>query len=575
MRLFDDIFSNKIMMYLCAFGAFFFSVFCGLFIESRTLYENACFMNQSGMVYNLQTIEKDDAVHLFCVVPDVVEEDELLFEASGGRITFVLSDGTMHKFESGDKINTGILDEAIFCKIDSKYSIFAYENEFYFHKWSGLPTVSVDLKRSSLEKISTRKGLWCNADYTVSDINGMYVHNGTCEVRVHGNTTFFNPKKSLDMKMEKVTPLLGMDGGTRWVLISNYEDQSFVKNAVGYNLQQQMGCEYAPETQFVNVYVNGQFQGLYLLVERPDGGSVSFTKQDELQVKQDSYMLELCGRLTYQESPIGFETKRRYVTIRYPDAIGNKLEALSDYVERAESALYMDNGEEEKDYLAYFDLESFSVQYLLQEFMKNYDTELNSQYICLRDGEKINAGPAWDFGLAMYTPCTTPLEGAELLHIEALNDEPKVAGDMWFGTIDSHEEFHELMKKIYNDEFYPKAKRVVNEFKESTAKEIRATADMDSFIWNMSSDTFTDKMEHTTDWMIKRLDFLHEYYSNEEEYCILTYKTGERFDVVYPIRKGSKLEWIPNNGTWKDEFGVYVQEGIMVGEDMTFYRIEE
>lgn len=574
MKVFNDKFTNKIMLFFCAFVTAIFAVICGLLIESKTLYENVSFVAKSGMAYRLQTIENDEAIHLFCTSFKTAEEDELILESGGGRITFTLTDGTSCKYESGDKINTKILDETVSCKIDSKFSIFSYENDFYFHKWKGLPTVSIDLKRADLKGISEKKGLWCNAEYFVLDVEGLQVQNGNCEVKVHGNTTFFNPKKSLDMKMEEVTPILGMDGGTRWVLISNYEDQSFVKNSVGYALQQKMGCEYAPETQFVNVYIDNQFQGLYLLVERPDGGSVPFTFQEERQ-ETSSYMLELCGQLTYLESPSGFETKRRYVTIRYPDAIGDKLDSLSDYVQKAESALYMDNGENDKAYLTYFDLKSFAVQYLLQEFMKNYDTELNSQYICLSDSKRIKAGPAWDFGLGMYTPYDTPMKGADLLHIEALNDEPKVEGDMWFGAIDSHEDFHKLMRKVYIDEFYPKAKQVVDDFRGIVAEEIKAAADMDAYIWNTSLDTFTDRMEGITDWMAKRLDFLHEYYSNEEEYCLVTFETGARFDAVFPVKRGSNLGWVPDDGTWQDRSGINAQQETLVEKDMIFYRIEE
>lgn len=575
MKLFEDIFLNKIMLFLCVLVAFFFSVFCGLLIESRTLYENVNFVRENGMIYSLQTIEKDDAIHLFCVSPETEKDAELLVEAGGGRITFTLSDGTAHKYESGDRINTKILEEAVSCKIGSKYGIFSYENEFYFHEWSGLPTVLIDLKGSSLKDISAKKGLWCNADYFVVDKDGTGLHDGNCEVRVHGNTTFFNPKKSLDMKMEEITPLLGMDGGMRWVLISNYEDQSFMKNVVGYTLQQQMGCEYAPETQFVNVYVDGQFQGLYLLVERPDGGSVSFTLQDELQEKTDSYMLELCGRLTYLESVNGFETKHRYVTIRYPDAMENKKDALSDFVNKAESALYMENGENDNAYLEYFDAESFALQYLLQEFMKNYDTELNSQYVCISDDGLIEAGPAWDFGVGMYKPYTTPLDGADLLHIKSLNDREKIEDDLWFGAIDRHDGFHELMKKMYIEEFYHKAKHIVGNFSEISADGLKGAANMDAYMWGTSSDTFVDRVAYTSDWMNKRLDFLYDYYLNEEEYCLVTFKTGLRFDAVFPVKRGNVLGWIPNEGNWRDESGIEAQEETWIEKDMIFYRIEE
>ena len=574
MKIFEDLFLNRIMLFVGALVAFFFSVFCGLMLESKTLYEDVRFSRDNGMIFGMQIMENNDAVHLFCVLPEMVEENELTFEANGGRITFSLADGTVHRYESGDKIETEVLKEAVFCKIDSRFGIFAYENDFRYHEWSGLPTVSIDLKRSCLEDISVQKGLWCYADYVVSDVDGEQIHNGNCEVKVHGNTTFFYPKKSLDMKMEEITPLLGMEGGKRWVLISNYEDPSFMKNVIAYELQRKMGVEYGPDAQFVNVYVNDSFQGLYLLVERPDGGSVTFTLQEEAQEAAESYMLELCGELTYLESPSGFETNHRYVTIRYPNIIGDKKDALANYVQKAESALYMENGENDKEYLEYFDAESFAIQYLMQEFMKNYDTELNSQYIYLTDGGKIKAGPAWDFGISMYKSYDTPMDGADLLHIESLVDEPKVAGDMWFGAIDSHEEVHELIKQIYTEEFYYKAKQVV-EYYNAYSSELAPAADIDAYLWGINSESFVDRATYTTDWMMKRLEFLYDYYMNEEDYCLVTFKTGLRYDAVFPVKIGDRLGWVPSEGTWQEEYGIKAQEGFLIENDMIFHRIEE
>ena len=286
-------------------------------------------------------------------------------------------------------------------------------------------------------------------------------------------------------------------------------------------------------------------------------------------------MLELCGRLTYLESLSGFETKHRYVTVRYPDAIENNMDPLSDYVQKAESALYMENGESDATYLMYFDTASFAVQYLLQEFMKNADTELNSQYIYISNGGKIKAGPGWDFGLGMYAPCDTPLGGADLLHIKSLNDYEKIVGDMWFETMDSHEDFHELTRKMYIEEFYHKAKKIVESYREIFLNEFKAAADMDSCIWGASSDPFIERMELTAAWMNKRLDFLYEYYQNEKEYCLVTFKTEFRFDIVFPVKRGSRLGWIPDEGIWRDESGMSAREEITVVSDMEFYRIEE
>lgn len=572
MKLFDNIISNKILLFICAVGVIAFSVFSGLFLESKSLYENVKFVRDNGFAFGLQKIESDDAIHLFCANSNALDEN-LLFEGNGGKITFTLADGTIQKYESGDKINTDVLEAAVFCKIFWGNNIFAYANDFSFHKWEGLPTISIALKRGSLEDISDAKGLWSSADYSVWDAKGNEISDSNCDVKVHGNTTFFYPEKSFDIKMDEATPLLNMEGAKRWVLVSGYDDPSFTKDAVAYSIQQKMGCEYATEMQFVNVYVNDEFQGLYWLVQKPEGGSIPTTFKDNK--KEDFYLLELCGLLVYLEDPNRIDTDRRYIKVRYPDALGDKLYDLADYVKEAESALYMDNGEAENAYLSYFDTESFAIHYLIHDFLKNYEAELCSQYVYFSKGEKIKSGPAWDFGGSMDMTYDTPLHGADLLHIKAMKEYPKVEDNMWFQELDCHEDFHAYLKELYIKEFYPKAKQAVSEFKENTVEEIRAAADLDNYMWGASEQSFTENMEYTTDWMMNRLDFLYEYYSHEEEYCLVTFKTQLRYDSIYPVKRGTGLGWIPDEGTWKDNSGICAEKEMIIDRDIVFYNIEE
>ena len=185
------------------------------------------------------------------------------------------------------------------------------------------------------------------------------------------------------------------------------------------------------------------------------------------------------------------------------------------------------------------------------------------------------SGPAWDFGGTMYTPCDTPLDGAELLHIKSMKEYPKVEDNMWFQELDCHSDFHEYMKDMYLHDFYPKAKQAVTEFQENTVNEIRAAADFDHSMWMASELSFTEDMEYTTEWMIKRLDFLYEYYSHEEEYCLVTFDLQDRYDAIYPVKKGSSLEWIPEGGTWQDGSGEKAEKGMIIDSDIVFYNMNE
>ena len=54
----------------------------------------------------------------------------------------------------------------------------------------------------------------------------------------------------------------------KWVLISNYFDQTSLRNYLTLQLAQGLGLSYVPDSRFVDVYVNGSYLGIYLITEK-------------------------------------------------------------------------------------------------------------------------------------------------------------------------------------------------------------------------------------------------------------------------------------------------------------------
>ena len=61
--------------------------------------------------------------------------------------------------------------------------------------------------------------------------------------------------------------LLGLPAENDWVLNAPYSDKTLMRNALAYGLAAATG-QYAPRTKFCELLLNGQYQGVYLLVEK-------------------------------------------------------------------------------------------------------------------------------------------------------------------------------------------------------------------------------------------------------------------------------------------------------------------
>jgi spore coat protein CotH len=95
-------------------------------------------------------------------------------------------------------------------------------------------------------------------------------------VRIHGATSQGYPKKSYALTLETPVPWLGLRASTQWVLNAAFVDRSLMRHKLSYDLFRSLSAadakRYAVESRFVEVHLNGEYNGAYLLMERIDGG---------------------------------------------------------------------------------------------------------------------------------------------------------------------------------------------------------------------------------------------------------------------------------------------------------------
>ena len=211
-------------------------------------------------------------------------------------------------------------------------------------------------------------------------------------------TSSFNsmPKYSLTLKLGKEEELLDMPKDKDWALISNSADKTLLKNFITLKLYSWLGGNYAPQTRFVELYLNRQYLGVYLLSETVKAGS----NRVNIPKNGDSFLFEKTSKIGIKENDAIVTTDNKHIfcikSPKYPDTT-----KLLRHLNQWESLLQDHDSSIEDSLDFWLDLDDYLRFYWVQEFTKNSDANFNrSIFITWVYGQPMHYGPVWDFDLA-------------------------------------------------------------------------------------------------------------------------------------------------------------------------------
>jgi hypothetical protein len=206
--------------------------------------------------------------------------------------------------------------------------------------------------------------------------------------------------------------LLGLPSENDWVLHGPYSDKTLMRNALAYHLGNQMG-RWAPHTQFCELYMNSDYRGVYLLVEKikQDKNRVDIAKLNPDEISgidlTGGYILSIDRKEShYWISPyIGINDYGsiiiNYVDPKYEEMATVQREYIKNYVTAFEDALKNESLQDTiNGYRAFADPASFIDFFLISEMSRNVDAYRLSTYFYKDKGGKLTMGPIWDFNLA-------------------------------------------------------------------------------------------------------------------------------------------------------------------------------
>ena len=234
-------------------------------------------------------------------------------------------------------------------------------------------------------------------------------YNGPIGIELRGFTSQEAPKKSYavetrtDSGDNRNVSLLGMPADDDWVLIASYTDESHLRNFLAYSTARWLG-RYAARSRLVEVFLNGEYEGIYLLAED--------LKLHEDRVDVDDS--DISGGYLVEMTSMGRTAGERFFTTPVtnqpffykdpkPQEISDERAAwISDYIGQFERTLYGDQfTDPQLGYQTGLDVSAAVDYLLLNELFRNADTFRNSAYMYKSTGGKLVLGPLWDFDHAI------------------------------------------------------------------------------------------------------------------------------------------------------------------------------
>lgn len=413
--------------------------------------------------------------------------------------------------------------------------------------------------------IETQSGTMLNVDkdkqnkesgkiYSVNKYKAIEYAGGLEEISGHGNGTWTKEKKPYSIKLCEDAPLAGMDEAKEWILLALHYEGDKIHSKIAYDLEKVLGGFNLSECTWVDVYFNGNYNGLYLLIHSIKG-------REAFQFEEDGFLLEkemstrLLDNYFITQREAGFVVKKK---------AKSTLEEISNTVQKCEDAIYVGTLDENL-----IDIESFVIQFLINKISMNFDSfKTSSYYYKLDNDSKIYSGPCWDYdgafgeylhqGKNWVNPEGSVFEGDERLE--------------WYEILYDYPAFREqICEKLvmYNDEI----ECLINEKVDEYAEYLQKSVENDSVRWKVITgkssragtyQTWENNVRYLKYFLNHRVKYLYtlfeveyngiDWQSNDVIHTV-TFKSNDKIIKEIKVPDGENLEkHVDKEEVWHFEY---------------------
>lgn len=231
------------------------------------------------------------------------------------------------------------------------------------------------------------------------------------QFRGRGNWTWVGyDKKPYRLLLDSPAPLAGLKSSDYFGLHAHADDNlGFMRNTLGFELSRRLGIEWTPSHAPVELYLNGEYRGLYFCTElvradkdRVDLRDISDPDNEDIDggwlIEIDNYDTD--PHITITEGngqKIIFSHKTPLnLTDAQEDYLSSQMKAIDEGIYKSDKSVV--------EWAELVDIDRLARFYIVHELMDNTEAFHGSCFMYRAKGEdsKWMFGPVWDFGSSFF-----------------------------------------------------------------------------------------------------------------------------------------------------------------------------
>ena len=312
---------------------------------------------------------------------------------------------------------------------------------------SPLPVVRIDTETG---RDVESKEEYITTAFSLEAPDGRSISVDAVNIRGRGNTAWRVDKKSYKLKFNSKICLTNEEEcatkAKDWTLIACHFDRALVRNHIGYRMARAVsGIEWTPYSEMVELYLNGEYRGIYMLAEQVEAkkGRVPV---DDGEKEEIGFLLELdfwSGGEYYVDY---FKSMGSKYTIKTDFLNTDQVVAMKCHLETVYNVIC--EGDREK-IESCVDIASALDMYLLNEVYRETDVGTGSVYMYFKEPNgKLYFGPVWDldgaFGNNAQQTSTTGMFAGHKISASG-----NYSGDSnkWYAALMANDWFRQLAKE--------------------------------------------------------------------------------------------------------------------------------
>lgn len=475
-------------------------------------------------------------------------------------------------FEEGDVFKWETDREYELQITDSAYEIHTYE--LTFMKSANIPAVFIQTESGSMEYLNADKENEEKGEICILGEDGNTEYQGRLErISGRGNSTWEYEKKPYALKLSDKYPLCGLGRSDRWRLLALWREGSKMDNKIAMDLAEKLGLAYSTQGTWIDLYLNGEYAGCYLLTESVSVGEGRVDIHelekdnrnynvdiDDAPTWQDDYGKGYClengsditgGYLIEKDHPKHYEVEDsgfvtsagNQFTINAPQhASEEQVKYIRSYVDNIEQLVQ--SGQPEV--WEYLDADSFARRFLLDEIALDTDVGVTSMFFYKEQGnEKLYSGPSWDYDNAFGERNSDSEAGYDYdaTIVDLTENAPNVLN--WYAMLYEQPQMQQRVIQAYT-EVLPYLEELLESGIDEYVQRIEPSLKMDRVLWadkNIKGDStgkyedYDANIKYLKFFLAKRLNRLCERLGVEhEEFAVPS--SGEMHTVTFANYEG-------------------------------------